>query len=144
MAPDPKRVQYGHGELNAVTDKCAESFRNAPRAHQQNAQHIAQNRRGDENAQQRQHVAPRRIDSVFAFSPHVISRMIRRNSQFRACLISVLAPERRDHHGLDRVHPVLGLIENDRGIRLEDLLGHFHFGQTEFSNMSLPTLVSRL
>ena len=55
-------------------------------------------------------------------------------------MISVLAPERRDHHGLDRVHPVLGLIENDRGIRLEHLLGHFHFGQTDFFEYVLADL----
>src|SRR5215204_7604570 len=32
----------------------------------------------------------------------------------------------RDENGLDRVHPVLGLFEDDRRGRLEDFLGHFH------------------
>src|SRR5215212_4268335 len=32
----------------------------------------------------------------------------------------------RDENGLDRVHPVFGLFEDDRRGRLEDLLGHFH------------------
>ena len=33
-------------------------------------------------------------------------------------------PERRDHDGLDRVQPVLRLVEDERRRRLEDLLGH--------------------
>src|SRR5215204_1765463 len=32
----------------------------------------------------------------------------------------------RDENGLDRMHPVLGLFEDDRRRRLEDLLGHLH------------------
>src|SRR4051794_30170330 len=32
----------------------------------------------------------------------------------------------RDENGLDRVHPVFGLFEDDRCRRLEDFLGHFH------------------
>src|SRR4051794_36015690 len=33
--------------------------------------------------------------------------------------------ERGDHHGLDRVHAVLGLVEHDRLRRLEHLVGDF-------------------
>ena len=33
------------------------------------------------------------------------------------------AAQRGDQHGLDRVHPVLGLVEDDRVPRLEDLVG---------------------
>src|SRR5829696_9455736 len=32
----------------------------------------------------------------------------------------------RDENGLDRMHPVLGLVEDNRRRRLEDLLGHLH------------------
>src|SRR6201989_3046531 len=32
--------------------------------------------------------------------------------------------ERRDHARLDRVQPVLGLVEDDRVLGLEDLVGH--------------------
>ena len=32
------------------------------------------------------------------------------------------AAERRDHDGLDRVHPVLGLVEHDRALGLEDVV----------------------
>ena len=33
--------------------------------------------------------------------------------------------DRRDHGRLDGVQPVLGLVEDDRRRRLEDLVGHF-------------------
>src|SRR6478752_3871030 len=49
----------------------------------------------------------------------------------RATTTRTSAPERRDHHGLDRVHAVLGLVEDDRRGRLEDLLGDLQRGQPE-------------
>src|SRR3954462_1061994 len=38
---------------------------------------------------------------------------------------------RGDEDRLDRVHPVLGLVEDDRRRRLEDLLGDLHLGDPE-------------
>src|SRR5215472_6904419 len=42
-------------------------------------------------------------------------------------------PQRRDEDRLDRVHAVLGLIEHDRGGRLEDLLRHLEAFETELA-----------
>ena len=39
--------------------------------------------------------------------------------------------QRRDHHGLDGVDAVLGLVEDDRGSRLEDLVRHLHAVEAE-------------
>src|ERR1019366_2130139 len=40
-------------------------------------------------------------------------------------------PDRGDHRRLDRVQPVLRLVEDDRGRRLEHVLGHLELGQSE-------------
>src|SRR5689334_16953778 len=55
-----------------------------------------------------------------------VSGWPRRRSAFppRAATMRISAPERRDHDRLDRVQAVLGLVEDDRRRRLEDLLGH--------------------
>src|SRR3990167_4051392 len=45
----------------------------------------------------------------------------------RAATIFTTSPrDRRHQNRLDRMHAVLGLIEDDRGARLEDLVGHLH------------------
>src|SRR5215211_1548932 len=46
----------------------------------------------------------------------------------------------RDENGLDRVHPVLGLFEDDRRRRLEDFFGHFHAVDPELLVDLLPHL----
>src|SRR5581483_9876373 len=57
------------------------------------------------------------------------SRSPRFNSALppRAATISMASgPHRGDQDRLDRVHPVLRLVEDDRGRGFEHLLGHFH------------------
>src|ERR1044072_7054972 len=55
-----------------------------------------------------------------------VSACPRRSSGLRprAATTPTSAPERGDHDGLDRVHAVLGLVEDDRRGGFEDLLGH--------------------
>src|SRR3954452_10895985 len=54
-----------------------------------------------------------------------VSGSPRRSSAFppRATTTRTSALQRRDEDGLDRVHPVLGLVEDERSIRLEHLVG---------------------
>src|SRR6516162_5710212 len=42
-----------------------------------------------------------------------------------------LFPERCDQDRLDRMHPILRLLERDVDLGFEDLLGHLHGGQAE-------------
>src|SRR5689334_16585874 len=51
-------------------------------------------------------------------------------------------PERRDEHGLDRVQPVLRLVEDERERRLEDVVGHLQrvdaeLGEQLFADLRL-------
>src|SRR5215217_6838889 len=46
-------------------------------------------------------------------------------------IVSSSLAERGDHDGLDGVHPILGLVEDDRPLRLEYLLGHLQPVQAE-------------
>src|SRR6476659_1794958 len=46
----------------------------------------------------------------------------------RAMTIRTSASQRRDQHGLDGVHPVLGLVEDDGVLGLEHLVGHLEGG----------------
>ena len=58
-------------------------------------------------------------------------------------MMSPQSRQRRDHHRLDRVHPVLGLVEDDRALGLEDLVGDLHPVSPKRSKISSPTSVSR-
>src|SRR3954464_15767590 len=49
----------------------------------------------------------------------------------RATTTRTSAPEGGDHDRLDRVHAVLGLVEDDRRGGLEDLLGDLERGHAE-------------
>ncbi len=59
-----------------------------------------------------------------------------------------LSAEGRHHHRLDRVQAVLGLVEDDRGRRLEDLVGHLHGLESELlvdglADLGLPVVEGR-
>ena len=51
---------------------------------------------------------------------------------------TLLPRERRDHQRLDGVQPILGLVEDDRGLRLEDVVGHLE-GREAALLEDLPT-----
>src|SRR3546814_8555060 len=57
-----------------------------------------------------------------------ISPRLRRALPPRAMTMRTSGSERRDHHGLDRVQPVLGLVEHDRVPGAEDVVGHLEGG----------------
>ena len=62
----------------------------------------------------------------------------------RATTIRISVPEGGDHDRLDRVEPVLGLIEHDRTGRLEDLVGDLERVSTRIELASwAPTSVWR-
>ena len=50
---------------------------------------------------------------------------------FNNCKTNRLVTEGGDHHSLDRVHTVFGLVEHDGVLGFENVLGHFDAIQTE-------------
>src|SRR5258708_4143263 len=62
-------------------------------------------------------------------SPRLSRALPPRAMTMRIGLLPVCRPsgaERRDHHGLDGVHPILGLVPDDRALGLEDLVRDLH------------------
>src|SRR6188472_2030039 len=82
-------------------------------------------------------------------SPRLSSALPPRAMTIRMGLVPLASgADGGDHDGLDRVHPVLGLVPDDRAFRLEDLVGDFHAVEPEalehvFADLRVPVVDGR-